>query len=250
MSLTEFRTRAWHDDFSDAELEALRTFMPRAIHSAQARSASAYTAYDDLGEGRHVYGAGMLRGVIRDARELLRPLSTYRELPIPHSSRKLMFVGSKMIFPIRVGERMRRNINRLYLNSFSDARRDQLGSASSQRDTHTPLFDVLTDEDEITTDATLADVVEQLGSSGNTVELFVVFFSSDHRGVGQIYWAPARLEGRYLTFLNPEAMSYAKRPAQASTADTALRPVAGFADVERPKTSVRRRKRPIAPTSI
>lgn len=61
-------------------------------------------------------------------------------------------------------------------------------------------------------------------------------------------WAPARLDGRYLHFIEPETLTYIKMPKRADQPATRPQPATGFADQPRPRTSVTRRKKPNHPT--
>lgn len=197
---------------------------------------------------KYVYGAGMSRGANSHARERLRTVSTYREQPIPRSSRKSMHLGSKLIFVIRVGERMRTDITRYRLGSFSETRQTQLSDASSLRQAHTSMFEVPVESDPQDDEATITDLVAQMEELGERAELFVAYFNSDHHNVGQIFFAPARLEGRYLVFINPERLTYVKEASEAAAVVGRPQAAAGFADTARPATSVKRRKRELPPT--
>lgn len=241
---TEVR-RNWHDAFTPADLEALREMIPAAIQAAQARTGRANTEYADPEGELDVYGVGMSKAAPKELRAVLRSLSNYHEVTIPKTSRRLMFVGNTLIFPIRVGEKMRRNKTRLWLRSFSESRQKYLGENSTTRRApqDTPLFDVADTSTQNVDESGVLDALRHVEVSSDRTELFVVFFSSSPLGVGQIMWAPARLDGRHLHFVEPEALTYRKN---ARNERPVLKPrqAAGFAASERPRTDVKRREKP------
>lgn len=232
--------RRWHSTFSAPELAALQRAIPQGIHDAQARTARANREYADPDDELYVYGIGMSRAVPKDIRAALLGEASYREEPIPRSSRKLMFIGKGLIFPIRVGDKMKRNVNQLRLPSLSVSRGDVFDEYGSRRP---ELADLELFEDPIGTDsgARVEDVVRHMGNSQDRSELFVAFYSSSPLGVGQIMWAPARLEGHYLKFLEPENLTFRKIPKTEAPASSQPRQVEGFADAPRPRTTVTRR---------
>ena len=242
--------RDWHDAFEPAELEAIRQLIPAAIHAAQARTGRANTEYADPEGELDVYGVGMSKAAPKELRVLLQGLPNYRELTIPRTSRRLMFVGDALIFPIRVGEKMRRDKTRLRLRSFSESRQKYLGENSTTRRApeDIPLFEDTKSSSAQQPDETgVLDALRHVEDDRGRSELFVVFFSSSPLGVGQIMWAPARLNGRHLYFIEPETLTYRKSvPNERPMLKP--QPASGFAGSERPKTAVQRRPKPTTTT--
>lgn len=240
--------RAWHEAFTPQDLEALRRGIPAGIQAAQVRTGRADTEYADPDGERDVYGVGMSKAAPKEIRSHLMTLRSYHEVNIPKTSRKLMFVGRGLIFPIRVGVKMRRNTDRLWLRSFSEARQQYFGENSTHRRSpeQVGLFDVssLQTSDE---DVSVGDALRHIESDDGRTELFVAYFSSSPRGVGQVMWAPARLEGRYLNFIQPETLTYRKM-ALAKPAQSKPEAAKNFADEPRPRTSVSRRPKPQRPS--
>lgn len=233
--------RCWHPAFSTSELATLQTAIPKGIHEAQIRTGRANREYDDPDDELYVYGVGMSRAVPKDIRVGLMGESSFREEPIPRSSRKLMFIGKGLIFPIRVGEKMRRNTNQLYLPSLSRTRRTAFTEYSSHRPelTDLTLFDDPTDDGDDA--ARIKDALHHIKEDEDRTELFVAFYSSSPRGVGQIMWAPARLDGNYLRFLEPETLTFRNVPQTSEPAATKPQPAESFADAPRPRTTVKLR---------
>ena len=232
--------RSWHSAFSPSELAALQSAIPRGIHSAQVRTGRAHREYADPDDELYVYGTGMSRAVSKDIGAALATEASYREEPVPHSSRKLMFLGSALIFPIRVGDKMRQNKNRLRLASISQTRQDSFTEHGSRR---LPPTDLTLFDDPSEADATgrVQDALHRVEGDDGRSELFVAYYSSSPGGVGQILWAPARLEGRYLHFLDPESLTFRKMPEGGGAARTRPQPVQSFADSPRPRTIVKSR---------
>lgn len=232
----------WHGEFTAEELSAIRRQVPRAIQRSQERSARAHTEYDDPDGDQDVYGAGMSRGVQKELRPLLGSLSSYREMQVPGSRRTLTFIGDALIFPLRVGKQMPRNHRRIRLNYLPESRRELLEKTSNTKYVDAGLFEL--DERAGTEQPARLDDALTLLSEGDTrATLFVPYYSSSPQDVGTMYFAPARLNGRYLEFTDPERLTY-----QVSVAGDApgavLAPVGGFADGDRPRTTVKLRPRP------
>lgn len=240
--------RAWHDAFAPNDLQALRRGIPVGIHAAQVRTGRADTEYADPDGERDVYGVGMSKAAPKEIRSQLMTLSNYHEVTIPKTSRKLMFVGRGLIFPIRVGVKMRRNTDRLWLRSFSEARQQYFGENSTYRRSpeQVGLFDVSSLQTS-TEDVSVGDALRHIETDDGRTELFVAYFSSSPRGVGQIMWAPARLDGRYLNFIEPEMLTYQKM-ASTKPAQSKPQAVNHFHDAPRPRTTVNRRPKPQRPS--
>lgn len=232
----------WRSEFTAEELSVIRHQVPHAIQRSQERSARAHTEYDDPDGDQDVYGAGMSRGVQKELRPLLASLSSYREMQVPRSRRTLTFLGDALIFPLRVGKQMPRNYRRLRLNYLPESRRELLEQASNTKYVGAGLFEL---EESLGAEqpARLDDALTVLSQGGTRAALFVPYYSSSPQGVGTMYFAPARLDGRYLEFTDPERLTY-----QVTVADEApgvgLVPVGGFADGDRPRTTVKLRPRP------
>lgn len=233
----------WHSEFDDGDLTVLRSAIPEAVHAGQVRASRAQTEYADPDGDQDVYGAGMARGVQKELAARLTSLNSYREELVSGSRRKLTFVGEALVFPHRVGKQMPRNHLRVRLNYLPDSRRELLTHTSNRKYTEPALFDVETEEN--TEVATLIDAVAALAEANRTETLFVPYYSSAATGVGSIYWAPARLNGRYLEFTSPERLVFKRVPAVAEASVSAKNPMRpGFASAERPATNVRLRRRP------
>ena len=233
----------WHDEFQPAELAALRERIPVAIQRSQDRSARAHEAYDDPDGDQDVYGAAMARGVQKELRSLLSDLPSYRESRAPSTRRMLTFVGNALIFPHRVGKQMPRNFRRVRLSYLPDSRRELLSKTSNVKYSDPGLFDI---GDVLETDqpASLEDALSHVELAVPRTTLFVPYYSSTPQGVGTIYFAPARLNGRYLEFADPERLAYEHSPSSVDVPRTMLKPVAGFNSGDRPRTSVKLRQRP------
>jgi hypothetical protein len=243
--------RDWHSAFSPAELAALRAGIPAGLHAAQTRTGRANTEYADPEGELDVYGVGMSKAAPKEIRTLLRELPSYREVLIPKTSRRLMFVGRGLIFPIRVGEKMRRNKKQLWLRSFSQARQQYFTENSTQRRelSDLTLFDEATSAAPAAEELHVVDALRQVEQDAGRSELFVPFYSSTPLGIGQIMWAPARLDGRYLRFIEPETLTYRKKMLKVEApAGTKPQPAESFADAPRPRTMVTRRRQPNRPS--
>jgi hypothetical protein len=231
----------WRGEFAADELFAIRRQVPHAIQRSQERSARAHTEYDDPDGDQDVYGTGMSRGVQKELRALLSTLSSYREMQVPRSRRTLTFLGDALIFPLRVGRQMPRNHRRIRLNYFPESRRELLEQTSNTKYVDAGLFEL--DESPRTEEPTrLDDALTILGESDTRATLFVPYYSSSPQGIGTMYFAPARLNGRYLEFTDPERLTY-QVPIAGETSRAVLAPVGGFADGHRPRTAVKLRSR-------
>lgn len=233
----------WRGEFAAEELSAIRRQVPHAIQRSQERSARAHTEYDDPDGDQDVYGAGMSRGVQKELRELLSTLSSYREMQVPRSRRTLTFLGDVLIFPLRVGKQMPRNHRRIRLNYFPESRRELLEQTSNTKYVDAGLFE-LDDPPGTEQPARLDDALTILGEGDSHARLFVPYYSSSPQGVGTMYFAPARLNGRFLEFTDPERLTY-QVPVAGETSRAVLAPVGGFADGDRPRTAVKLRLRPV-----
>lgn len=232
----------WRSEFTAEELSAIRRQVPHAIQRSQERSARAHTEYDDPDGDQDVYGAGMSRGVQKELRPLLADLSSYREVPVPRSRRTLTFLGGALIFPLRVGRQMPRNHRRIRLNYLPESRRELLEQTSNTKYVDAGLFEL----DELPgteQPARLKDVLTLVGECDARATLFVPYYSSSPQGVGTMYFAPARLNGRYLEFADPERLAY-QVPVAGEEPVAVPVPVGGFADGDRPRTTVKLRPRP------
>lgn len=233
----------WRSEFQPAELAALRERIPTAIQRSQDRSAGAQAAYDDPDGDQDVYGAGMARGVQKELRSLLSDLPSYREAKVPTTRRMLTLVGNTLIFAQRVGKQMPRDFLRVRLSYLPDSRRELLSKTSNVKYAHPGLFDI-NDGLERDQPASLEDALSHVDLAVLRTTLFVPYYSSTPHGVGTIYFAPARLNGRYLEFADPERLTYERTPSSVDSSRPMLKPVAGFNSGERPRTSVKLRKQP------
>lgn len=232
----------WRGEFTAEELSAIRRQVPHAIQRSQERSARAHTEYDDPDGDQDVYGAGMSRGVQKELRPLLANLSSYREMQVPRSRRTLTFLGDALIFPLRVGKQMPRNHRRIRLNYLPESRRELLEETSNTKYVDAGLFEL----DELPgteQPARLDDALTLLSEGETRATLFVPYYSSSPQGVGTMYFAPARLNGRYLEFTDPERLTY-QVPVAGEAPGAVLTPVGSFADGDRPHTTVKLRPRP------
>lgn len=232
----------WRGEFTAEELAAIRHQVPYAIQRSQERSARAHTEYDDPDGDHDVYGAGMSRGVQKELRALLSQLPSYREVQVPRSRRTLTLIGDALIFPLRVGKQMPRNHRRIRLNYFPESRRELLEQTSNTKYVDVGLFE-LDEPPGAEQPAKLEDAIALLGEADARATLFVPYYSSTPQGVGTMYFAPARLNGRYLEFIDPQRLTY-QVPVAGEEARTVLAPVGGFADGARPRTAVKLRPRP------
>lgn len=237
-----YERRDWRSEFTAEELAAIRSGIPQAIQRSQDRSARAHTEYADPDGDQDVYGAGMARGVQKEVRSVLGTLHSYREMQVPGTRRTLTFVGDALIFPQRVGKQMPRNHRRVRLNYLPESRRELLTKTSNRKYTDPGLFDV---EYALGGDqpARLEDALALVRENNARTTLFVPYYSSTPQGVGTAYFAPAWLNGRYLEFTDPERLTYQQVPATIERQHTTLKPVRGFADGDRPRTSVKLRSR-------
>lgn len=233
----------WRSEFTDEELQVLRSALPQAVHACQDRSARAHTEYADPDGHQYIYGNGMARGVPKDLQPLLRGLSSYREESVSGTRRTLMFVGEALVFPMRVGKKMPRNHRRIRLSYLPDGRRELLRSTSNVKYNEVGLFDLPTvqADDDV---AQLSDVLRMLREFTGPVTLFPLYFSSTPFSVGTIFWGPARLSGNYLEFTDPERLTYQKAPSAARPKQQKPRAAGGFADGERPRTQTKLRPHP------
>jgi hypothetical protein len=232
----------WRNEFQTEDLAAIRDRVPQAIQRSQDRAARAHAEYADPDGDQDVYGVGMARGVQKELRSLLSNLASYREMQVPKTRRVLTFVGDALIFSQRVGKQMPRNYRRIRQSYLPDSRRELLEKTSNVKYSDPGLFDI---EDMLGGDhpASLEDVLAHVGSAIPRTTLFVPYYSSTPHGVGTIFFAPARLNGRYLEFTDPERLVYQQKPVTVEQPRGGPRPVNGFADGERPRTGVRLRKR-------
>ncbi|QIS43152.1 hypothetical protein GW571_13960 [Clavibacter capsici] len=237
--------REWHSVFSPEELTALTTAIPEGISAAHARTSRAHTEYDDPDGERDVYGVGMSKAAPKEIRSRLATLPSYEDHKIPQTSRRLMYVGKAFVFPLRVGAKMPRNTNQIRLRSLSASRQRYFGAASTLRTAplDVTLFDDTPLDEPSDDNASLADALDLLEDARRR-ELFVAFYSSSPLGVGQIMWAPARLSGRYLQFVEPETLTYRKMPGVPSETETAPQRVQTFGASKRPTAPVKLRKLP------
>lgn len=238
--MEESEQRDWRKEFSDDELAAIRRAIPRAIHVSQERSARAHTEYADPDGDQDVYGVGMSRGAQKELQAALKGLNSYREQRVQGTRRTLTFVGDTLLFLQRVGKKMPRNHRRFRLSYLPEQRREMLEKASNVKYSEPGMFDL--PEEGAEEAANLSDVLDIVGNAGR-VTLFVPYYSSTPFGVGSMFWAPARLRGRYLEFTDPERLTYVKEPAAKQEKREAPRPAAGFAEGERPRTPAKLRPR-------
>lgn len=228
-------TRDWRDEFTKAQLNQLRVALPEGINAAQERASRAQTEYRDPKGHNYIYGVGMARGAQDECQQRLVSLSAYSERPVPRSTRVTMHLGDHLIHVQRVGMKMPNDHLRVRLNYISEARRDQLTTASSDvyaATPHPPLFEI-PDEDVF---ATLEEADGAARSSGLGA-LFVAYYSSSPFGLGQMFLAPAQLRGNYLEFSDPEPLVY-RRTGLTAAAESAPKPATKrFAAGERPRTT-------------
>jgi hypothetical protein len=230
----------WRAEFSDEQLAAIRAAIPTAIHASQERSAGAHTEYADPDGDQDVYGAGMSRGAQKELQAALKDLEAYREERVSGTRRTLTYVGDALVFLQRVGKRMPRDHRRFRLSYLPEQRRELLLETSNVKYTEPGLFDLPQEDPDA---ARLSDVLDIVGNVGQ-VTLFVPYYSSTPFSVGSMFWAPARLRGRYLEFTDPERLTYVKEPAAKESKREAPRPAAGFSEGARPRTSAKLRPRP------
>lgn len=233
----------WRSEFQPTELEALRERIPTAIQRSHDRSARAQTAYDDPDGDQDVYGAGMARGAQKELRSLLSDLPSYREAKVPPTRRMLTFVGNTLIFLHRVGKQMPQDYRRVRLSYLPDSRRELLSKTSNSKYSDPGLFDIgdVLDGDK---PASLEDALNHVELTEPGTTLFVPYYSSTPRGVGTIYFAPARLNGQYLEFADPERLTYERTPSSVDVPRPMMNSAAGFNSGDRPRTPVKLRQRP------
>lgn len=229
----------WRDEFTKPQLSLLRVALPDGINAAQERSSRAQTEYRDPKGHNYIYGTGMARGAQDECQQRLQGLNAYSERPVPRSTRVTMHVGEHLIHIQRVGKRMPNNHMRVRLNYISEARRDQLTTASSKMYAsalQTPMFEM--PQDDVFATLEEADIVAR--ESGGGV-LFVAYFSSTPFGLGQMYLAPAQLRGNYLEFSDPEPLVY-RRTGSTTELAVPAEPPKRFAAGERPRTTTKLRQ--------
>ncbi|WP_401001129.1 hypothetical protein [Agromyces sp. GXQ0307] len=236
----------WRSEFSDEELATLRSAIPSAIHRSQDRSARAHTEYQDPDGEQDVYGVGMARGAQKELQALIKGMDRYREQRVPGSRRVLPYVGDTLLFLQRVGKQMPRNHRRYRLSYLPEQRRDVFLETSNVKYTEPGgLFDLPRNNTEDGDDvARLSDILDIAGDTSNRLTLIVPYYSSTPFSVGTMYWAPARLNGRYLEFTDPERLTFARQAGAEGAMRSKPRPAGGFADGQRPRTPARLRPRP------
>lgn len=245
--MIEFPTRSWHTEFAPPDLETVRNAIPAAINESQTRSTRAHLAYDDPDGDQHVYGAGMARGVQKELARMLSGLPSFRRATIDGTPRELLFIGRILLFPIRVGKKMPRNIRRVRIPYLPDGRRSVFAKAGMHKYDEPGLFDADPTEPR---SAKVEDVINYIAGIERD-SLIVPYYSSTPDGVGSIYWAPARLAGRnYLEFSDPESLTYVSRPSVTRAIKVPSRTAAStFADGTRPRTLTKLRGPRTEPTS-
>lgn len=233
----------WRSEFTQEEIQTLRSAIPQAIHLSQQRSARAHTEYQDPDGDQDVYGVGMARGAQKELQALINALPSYHEQRVPGTRRTLTYVGNSLVFLQRVGKKMPRNHRRYRPSYLPEKRREMFAAASNTKYTEPGgLFELppshINAEDEV---ARLSDALDIVSDPNGKVTLFVPYYSSTPFGVGTIYWAPARLNGRHLEFTDPERLTYTKEPAEAPSVQQKPRLVGGFAEGVRPRTRAKLR---------
>lgn len=232
----------WRSEFQPAEFAALCEGIPAAIQRSQDRSARAQAAYGDPDGDQDVYGAAMGRGVQKELRAELSDVPSYREVKVPGTRRVLPFIGSALIFALRVGKQMPRDFLRVRMSYLPDSRRELLAETSNVKYVDPGLFGV-GDVQGGDQSAWLADALGHLELSVPRPMLFVPYYSSTPHGVGTVYFAPAQLVGRYLEFSDPKRLTHVRGPLLVDGSLTTLKPVTGFNRGERPRTPVKLRQR-------
>lgn len=234
----------WRTEFAEGDLAAIRVAIAESIRAGQERSARAQTEYADPDGDQDVYGAGMARAVQKELASRLSRLESYREGFVPGSRRRLQFVGSALVFVLRVGKRMPANHTRVRVNYLPEHRRELLATTSNTKYLEPGLFEF--PHLEPSEGASLAEILELVESAVPRVTLFVPYYSSTPDGVGPVYWGPARLHDNHLIFTSPEPLTLARIPSAAEPAAKASIVPAqpGFAGPERKRTSVRLRTKP------
>ncbi|MCS5735758.1 hypothetical protein [Herbiconiux daphne] len=235
----------WRSEFTVGDLATLRSAIPQAIQASQERSARAHTAYADPDGEHDVYGVGMARGAQKELLSLIKGLDSYDERRVPGTRRTLTYVGDALIFLQRVGKKMPKNHRRLRLSYLPEQRRDMFAEASNTKYVEPGgLFEMPAQPQGDDDVARLSDVLGMIEAGGRHITLFVPYYSSTPFTVGSMYWAPARLRGRYFEFTDPERLDYVKAPVTRPMKDTKPKPVGGFADGSRPRTKTALRPRP------
>lgn len=237
--LDSIQTRTWHAQFAPDDLAFLRAAIPAAIQLSQDRCARAHAAWDDPDGAQHVYGAGMGISVQKELRSQLSTRPSFREVTVKGTSRKLMYLGDAMLFPLRIAKKMPRDHRHVRIGYMPDARRELFQVASVSKYQQPSLFEVVAPVANEAAD--LSDALKMLARRVGRESLFVPYYSSVPDGVGSIYWAPARLSGeKYLDFDDPEPLTFvasavvARTPSQARRGET-------FADGTRPPTPTKLR---------
>lgn len=228
----------WRDEFAPAVLAELRSMLPEAIHAGHERSAESQVAHRDPKGRKRIYGVGVADAVPDECQERLATLAGYKEKNVPHSSRVAMHLGPHLIHIQRVGEQMPGNHKRIRLKYLSESRKDEFDAAGNSRyviETTVPLFVMPDDERR----ATLDDALEATREGGG---LMVAYYSSTPFTVGHMYLAPARLEGKYLVFADPEPLVFRRTAQNVAPAETQARESGRrFAVGERPRTTAKLR---------
>lgn len=246
--MTQHPARLWHGEFTDDGLSAVRHAIPLGIQRSQTRSANAHTAYGDKDGDRHVYGAGMARGVYKELVELLNEVPGFREVEVEGSRRKLIAIDNVHLYPLRIGAKMPRNHKRVRISYMPDQRQEMFRRSSTTKFDEPALFD---DPHSLGLDEP-ANINEALAHQERIDErkaLLVAYYSCTPTGVGSIYWAPAKLSGtHYLEFTEPESLMYVVE-SEKSTAQSTTRVAASktFADGIRPHTATKLRITPKDP---
>lgn len=248
--MTQHPARLWHGEFTDESLSAVRHAIPLGIQRSQTRSANAHTAYGDKDGDRHVYGAGMSRGVYKELVELLSEVPGFREVEVEGSRRKLIAIDNVHLYPLRIGAKMPRNHKRVRISYMPEQRQEMFRRSSMTKFDEPALFDDLhslaPDEP-----ASISEALAHQDRIDERKALVVAYYSCTPAGVGSIYWAPAKLSGtHYLEFAAPESLTYVVE-SESSTAQSATRVVASktFADGTRPRTATKLRIPPKDPNT-
>lgn len=247
-NMTQHPARLWHGEFTDEGLAAVRHAIPLGIQRSQTRSANAHAAYGDKDGDRHVYGAGMSRGVYKELVDLLNEVPGFREVEVEGSRRKLIAIDNVHLYPLRVGAKMPRNHRRVRVSYMPEQRQEMFRRSSTTRFDEPGLFDDLhsfgPDEP-----ANISEALAHQERIDERKALVVAYYSCTPAGVGSIYWAPAKLSGtHYLEFAAPESLTYKVEPENsAALSATKVAASRTFADGIRPRTATKLRMTPKDP---